>query len=148
MPSCVHSAGQVLPRLGGYITHAGTFDRHRLEVVLARLAEQEQDVLEERARDAEHMQAKRERRQEKESQQRGRGGGDLTEDESFGSELAAAANGAAAAAQGASMMRADKRAFFLAAGGGVDAWKARLHAANACGACACRCLTTAPPACL
>ena len=40
---------QALPQLGGYITHAGSVDLPRLEVLLSMVAALEQQVLEERA---------------------------------------------------------------------------------------------------
>lgn len=39
----------VLPHLGGYITHAGSLDLARLEILLSKVAALEQEVLEERA---------------------------------------------------------------------------------------------------
>ena len=38
-----------LPHLGGYITHAGSLDLARLEILLSKVAALEQEVLEERA---------------------------------------------------------------------------------------------------
>ena len=39
----------LLPSMGGYLTHAGTLDRPRLQQLLGKLAEMESSVLEERA---------------------------------------------------------------------------------------------------
>ncbi|GAB4816899.1 hypothetical protein N2152v2_003945 [Parachlorella kessleri] len=54
---------RLLPQLGGYLTHAGELNRGRLEVFLHHLAAQEADVLQQRAEDAEHFEAKRSRRE-------------------------------------------------------------------------------------
>ena len=40
---------QLLPEMGGYLTHAGELSRRRLEVFMSRLAEAEADVLHARA---------------------------------------------------------------------------------------------------
>lgn len=40
---------QLLPGMGGYLTHAGDLDKSRLQLLLAQLAALEQSVLEERA---------------------------------------------------------------------------------------------------
>ncbi len=52
-PRAVHrtapAAQELLPVMGGYLTYAGKLDRARLEMLLKRLADMEQTVLEERA---------------------------------------------------------------------------------------------------
>ncbi len=40
---------QLLPKMGGYLTHAGELNRPRLELLLAELAALEQQTLEQRA---------------------------------------------------------------------------------------------------
>ena len=40
---------ELLPVMGGYFTHAGVLDKARLQHLLGKLAEMEQNVLEERA---------------------------------------------------------------------------------------------------
>ena len=52
----------LLPKLGGYITHAGELHRARFEILLKALAEQEADVLEARAIDADEYDAKEEKK--------------------------------------------------------------------------------------
>lgn len=52
---------QLLPSLGGYLTHAGELNRGRLEIFMRHLAEAEADVLHARAEDAEAFEAKRSR---------------------------------------------------------------------------------------
>ncbi|KAL4438007.1 hypothetical protein ABPG77_004228 [Micractinium sp. CCAP 211/92] len=52
---------QLLPSLGGYLTHAGELNRGRLETFMRHLAEAEADVLHARAEDAEAFEAKRSR---------------------------------------------------------------------------------------
>ncbi|KAL4425618.1 hypothetical protein ABPG75_009634 [Micractinium tetrahymenae] len=52
---------QLLPSLGGYLTHAGELNRGRLETFMRHLAEAEADVLQARAEDAEAFEAKRSR---------------------------------------------------------------------------------------
>ncbi|PSC67084.1 5 -3 exoribonuclease 1, partial [Micractinium conductrix] len=53
---------QMLPALGGYLTHAGELSRTRLEAFMAALAEAEADVLQARAEDAESFESKRSRK--------------------------------------------------------------------------------------
>eukprot|EP00891_Asterochloris_glomerata_P000605 jgi/Astpho2/605/Aster-x0026 len=58
---------QLLPKMGGYLTHAGELNRPRLELLLAELAALEQQTLEQRAQtacrhDAEYMENKRSKR--------------------------------------------------------------------------------------
>ena len=50
---------ELLPTLGGYLTHAGDLHRGRLEVLMKALADQEADVLDARAQDAEDYEAKK-----------------------------------------------------------------------------------------
>lgn len=40
---------ELLPGMGGYLTHAGNLDRNRLQLLLGRVGQLEQQVLEERA---------------------------------------------------------------------------------------------------
>eukprot|EP00798_Chlamydomonas_sp_ICE-L_P010114 gene10114-8015_t len=62
----------LLPELGGHLTYAGELDRGRLEKLLSKLGELEQETLEERAADAEFMEKKRAKR---DGGGRGRGDG-------------------------------------------------------------------------
>lgn len=56
---------QLLPSLGGYLTNAGELHRGRLEVFMKALADQEADVLELRAQDAEEYESKKSSRSER-----------------------------------------------------------------------------------
>ena len=40
---------ELLPAMGGYLTHAGQLDRKRLQMLLSRIGQMEQETLEERA---------------------------------------------------------------------------------------------------
>lgn len=62
---------ELLPGLGGYLTHAGRLHRGRLEAFLARFGALEGEILKARAEDADKFEAKRARR---EGGARGRGG--------------------------------------------------------------------------
>lgn len=53
---------RLLPKMGGYLTHAGSLHRGRVEMFLAELALHEAETLERRAQDAEEYDAKRDRR--------------------------------------------------------------------------------------
>ncbi|KAA6417737.1 MAG: 5 -3 exoribonuclease 1, partial [Trebouxia sp. A1-2] len=53
---------QLLPSMGGYLTHAGQLHRGRLEMVLHQLANLELETLEQRAQDAEFMEQKKSER--------------------------------------------------------------------------------------
>jgi hypothetical protein len=50
---------ELLPAMGGYLTHAGDLHRGRLELLLGRLAAMEGDVLETRASETEEFESKR-----------------------------------------------------------------------------------------
>ncbi len=45
---------ELLPAMGGYLTHAGELDRRRLEMLMARVGQMELQVLEERAQVRQH----------------------------------------------------------------------------------------------
>ncbi|MEW5297011.1 MAG: hypothetical protein WDW36_000248 [Sanguina aurantia] len=53
---------ELLPQMCGYLTNAGQLDRNRFELLLSRMGKLEQEVLEERAKDAEFMENKRAKR--------------------------------------------------------------------------------------
>lgn len=53
-----------LPKLGGYLTHAGSLHRGRLEAFLKELALHEAEVLEHRAQDAEEYESKQKKSKE------------------------------------------------------------------------------------
>jgi len=53
---------RLLPKMGGYLTHAGSLHRGRVEIFLADLALHEAETLEQRAQEAEQFEAKRDRR--------------------------------------------------------------------------------------
>lgn len=55
---------KLLPKLGGYLTHAGSLHRGRLEAFLKELALHEAEVLEHRAQDAEEYESKQKKSKE------------------------------------------------------------------------------------
>jgi 5'-3' exoribonuclease 1 len=57
----------LLPRMGGYLTHAGDLHRGRLEIFMTALAEMEADVLEARAQEAEDQDSRTRSRVDKRS---------------------------------------------------------------------------------
>ena len=143
-----------LPLMGGYLTHAGTFEAARLERILSRVAALEADVLMERAKNAEEVAEKKNRQKERDARKGGGQGGqggrgrrrgvtELDEADQFEAELADAQaailpvskDGSAdvlpeeAVVVDPSMMRPEKRAFFLSeGGGGLAKWKAVYYA--------------------
>ncbi|KAI8112489.1 hypothetical protein M9434_003812 [Picochlorum sp. BPE23] len=56
---------KLLPKMGGYLTHAGSLHRGRFELFLSELATFEAETLEQRANDAEEYESKKERRMNK-----------------------------------------------------------------------------------
>ena len=72
LPTCDISEGsldlmfstykQLLPKMGGYLTHAGSLHRGRLEMFLKELAKYEAETLEQRAIDAEEYESKMSKR--------------------------------------------------------------------------------------